>query len=513
MNYLLILLVFASGTAWAGQDVGNGGDIIVCEKSESNELEGYYSLDYVLTYQSLNLEEVNSLDASLERIGELLKSKVPELYLSFREFKADVYNPSYAKKHAWEAAPFGLIEIKDESIAVRLPDNCLKNDKINLIQAVIRLNPNYSGSETQIFKYMPSAIEKLNQERPVQTSFLMIHEWLWELSKNVDRNRRINRYLHSTSLTTQTSEEVFRELKGMGLTLANARYAFDSIQTAIDSAPSGSTIWVVEPKYNELLNIEKPVRLISLDPKVRPTIVGGLTIKSDGVSIEGFDFEVHPIYSQFIDIRDSKNIEIKGNKFRNKDHSIGSVAGDSQVTFLSNEFSDGSWGIQVYGGSTATFKLNKFDKVKWPIEAHDESQITVSENEFRDGITAIDIGNSKAGLAPNVISKNLIHTFEISGISLDDYSIVDIDQNIIQKSGKGIYLSYSPVAKINGNIFIENEYGVADLTGDTGSVTVKNNTFRKNKVGIWDYSKTIIGPNIFQENGRDIEKSNGNSNL
>ena len=35
-----------------GWRIGNGGDIVYCRQSEENNLEGYYSLDYIQTRRS-----------------------------------------------------------------------------------------------------------------------------------------------------------------------------------------------------------------------------------------------------------------------------------------------------------------------------------------------------------------------------------------------------------------------------------------------------------------------------
>jgi hypothetical protein len=44
-----------------------------------------------------------------------------------------------------------------------------------------------------------------------------VHEWLWDLSPNVDRNRRINHFLHSKKIEQLSPNEVQEYLKGMGL--------------------------------------------------------------------------------------------------------------------------------------------------------------------------------------------------------------------------------------------------------------------------------------------------------
>lgn len=222
---ILILSLFFSISVFAtldGGDVGNGGDGIFCVPSPENQLAGWYSLDYVLTLPTLSednaLPPVNSWDDSADRLRRLFEIKAPYLLPSFTQFAEDAFNTTnYTKKAVWEPSPFGLIDLKDESNVSLIPENCMVNGKIKISQVVIRQKPKYSGSELVIYKYVPELVESLNANSPLQLSFLMVHEWLWEISDNVDRNRRLNRFLHSREFSNQTPDEARESLKNIGL--------------------------------------------------------------------------------------------------------------------------------------------------------------------------------------------------------------------------------------------------------------------------------------------------------
>jgi hypothetical protein len=210
-----------SALAQPGQDVGNGGDLIQCRPSTENPFAGTLSLDYVLTYQEDELSAPPTLDASLDRISRLLLEKVPTLHESFRKFRASLFNASNPSfPYLWIPVADGLVNVHDEDLnaAERVPDNCRDGDLIPLAQAVIRQDPAVTGAgSVVIHKYMANALKKLAAESPLQASFLLVHEWLWNLSDNVHRNRMIDRFLHSAALEAMSAEETQAFLKELGL--------------------------------------------------------------------------------------------------------------------------------------------------------------------------------------------------------------------------------------------------------------------------------------------------------
>jgi len=221
---ILISCIFMT-LAHAGFVVGNGGDALLCKKSLDNPLDGTYALDYILTLtdkaEAEGLSPVSSWKDSSERLQRVLTEKVPTLAPYFKEFTETVFNRDYSKTKVWEPTPFGLRDLEDENITSLIPQNCKTEGKTQLIQAVIREFQNYSGTQRGhiIYKYDPEVVKSLDQKSPLQLSFLMVHEWLWDLSQNVNRNRRINRFLHSQEIETMSSEDVIKSLQGMGLTI------------------------------------------------------------------------------------------------------------------------------------------------------------------------------------------------------------------------------------------------------------------------------------------------------
>ncbi|HEY8269762.1 MAG TPA: hypothetical protein VIG33_02660, partial [Pseudobdellovibrionaceae bacterium] len=162
---------------------------------------------------------------SSERILKILQDKAPTLAPYFKDFRDLVFNTDYSKTKVWESTPFGLVELDDQNITSLIPENCKKEGKTQLIQAVIREFQSFSGADIGhiIYKFDPKIVDSLDKKSPLQLSFLMVHEWLWDLSQNVDRNRRINRFLHSREIESMSSEKVIKTLQGMGLTIPDVQ--------------------------------------------------------------------------------------------------------------------------------------------------------------------------------------------------------------------------------------------------------------------------------------------------
>lgn len=210
----------------AGQDVGNGGDVVDCVASSDSPFQGTYSLDYLVTYQESNLNQdivkVASISESLGQLRKLLSEKLPEYIQSFDEFSKLILNKDILKPRIWEEAPFGLIDIHDENLISLVPTNCRVNNTLRITQAVVRQTSYFTGvsDEKLIYKYVPKIFQKLEKESPLQLSFVLIHEWLWDLSHNVDRNRRLNRFFHSQEFQSLSKDQVREKLSALGLLLS-----------------------------------------------------------------------------------------------------------------------------------------------------------------------------------------------------------------------------------------------------------------------------------------------------
>lgn len=225
---LLILFLFGKESWAKGGAVGNGGDLVQCRSTLTKQIE-YKSLDYLLTMRSLGDRDflpVTSLGDSFQQIQKLLDEKIPELAPSFRNFIQHLWNENLNKTIIWEKSPFGVTPVHDEEIgsAHSIPSQCRESEKqggpILLVQAIIRLRERFSPTEAKrVYAYMDELIGEVERKDPLQISFLLVHEWLWEHSKNVERNRRVNRLLHTPSFYQLSSNEIKSQLQGLGLIL------------------------------------------------------------------------------------------------------------------------------------------------------------------------------------------------------------------------------------------------------------------------------------------------------
>lgn len=219
-----ILLMSGATVAPASDNRGNGGDVVLCGATHGDfELPaGYYALDYLLTINTVNEAQTTRFDnlaAALQSITNAMDAKLPTLARSFKTFIADYRNTTDpTHRYFWDEAPFGLDDIADENRVNDVPPACKTNGSIQLIQAVVHQNSEQAGlpQGTIGLKFVPSLLIALERDAPLQLSFLLVHEWLWDLSQNVDRNRRINRFLHSREFATMTSEQAVARLKSFG---------------------------------------------------------------------------------------------------------------------------------------------------------------------------------------------------------------------------------------------------------------------------------------------------------
>jgi hypothetical protein len=71
---------------------------------------------------------------------------------------------------------------------------------------------------------MESLIKEVDKSQPLQISFLLIHEWLWDFSSNIERNSRINNFIHSEAFTNLNGYEIKVYLDRFGFKLPETGY-------------------------------------------------------------------------------------------------------------------------------------------------------------------------------------------------------------------------------------------------------------------------------------------------
>jgi hypothetical protein len=214
---LLIITSLFAINANAGHGVRNGGATIYCNGSGRS-----YSLDYFLARDSfdrnLKILNFNKSKDSLSRIFELLKLKAPKLAQSFQAYLAYIDNTSNpTAPYFWKAAGEGLPEIDDQKITNGFSicqGSRFGGTPFTATQAIIRHDISTEIKKQIIFEYNAKALEDLSG---TQKSFLYVHEWLWDISDDVELNRKINYFFHSELLDQMSTLQVTQQLQKFGL--------------------------------------------------------------------------------------------------------------------------------------------------------------------------------------------------------------------------------------------------------------------------------------------------------
>jgi len=214
-------------TAQAGTEA-HGGDVVRCSSSAENGLNGIFALDYVagldLRQQPTHPAPVNSWTESKQRLMDVLKWKAPALLSSFQEFASSVETNGLLGKRIWRGGFGELVQLADEELVRHVPANCrtfTDQGRPQAIQAVIR----QQLASKLVYEYDESILRELDS-RPLQYSFLMVHEWLWDHFKSAAVIRQVNHFLHSTEIEQLTAIQVQAILKEFGLNLesSNSNY-------------------------------------------------------------------------------------------------------------------------------------------------------------------------------------------------------------------------------------------------------------------------------------------------
>ncbi len=224
--FAVVLTLSISQFSHASGTVLNGGDAVQCGYAEFPPKPGYYSLDYLLTLdpEAPPLYEVKSIEESLQRLNALMKMKLPELHRSFEIFMRNFLNRDMKRTHLWQPAPHGLINIEDENMIAQLPPACrVTHDKVSLIQAVVRQTPAFTRMPAHtVFAFDTEVLKHMKERLPLQLSFLLVHEWLWEFSNHVVTNRMVNRLLHSQDFERMSRDQLVNFFKQISFSAPNA---------------------------------------------------------------------------------------------------------------------------------------------------------------------------------------------------------------------------------------------------------------------------------------------------
>lgn len=231
----LLLLVFQAQGDNGGMDAG-GGDIVKCNGTKEEQLNGHYALDYALMIgrggakHELN-PNVKDWDEYESYLLEILDEKSAKLKTSFKDFAKSTQQIRFcgflpcdttiaSKRHhrIWNGAQLKLENLPDEGNLLRLPKECKKQLsstqpgwRVAVKQAIVRhqFGPRITYNYDGVLKFVKHA--------PYQFSFLLVHEWLRDFTQDPEVIRNITWFLHSNEVLDLNADEFNNRLKSLGL--------------------------------------------------------------------------------------------------------------------------------------------------------------------------------------------------------------------------------------------------------------------------------------------------------
>lgn len=196
--------------------VGNGGFAVQCSDNSAPQ-----SFDFLFAQdelgQNFRVREVNNTDESLQRIRGILKAKLPALVNSFDIFTSEILNADPSGQYIWEqGTPWlsgNMLPLDEAHMFVKCPDN---PNVLSVItqQIVLRKYVESLSGARVVFEYDASLYYGLP---PIQRTFLLVHEWLWNFTTDYVSNNRADYLLHSTWIETASQKDVIQTFKEIGV--------------------------------------------------------------------------------------------------------------------------------------------------------------------------------------------------------------------------------------------------------------------------------------------------------
>ena len=305
--FYLTVAFLASNVASAsrlGGDSAGGGNAIRCDDGK------LYSWDLINASMASmpidpELQSAKSARAILAIIAERLASVNPSLAVSLNDFLTLNENAlDSSTRRLWLKQVNPLIRLGDE-YRRKIPKTCVANatEDFQLLQAVIRSTPGESGENGKIiYNYDAGVLEKMDENSHVQLSFLYIHEWLRDYTKNPEsllladqllhsahwpKAREFNSFLHSIGLQVPDAPKIatgtYTFKAGQPWLGSSFSVKYNSItgKSEIQGQLANSIEGTSTNLLKEILRLTDP--RFSLAPSER--LLPMLTISSDGDSI------------------------------------------------------------------------------------------------------------------------------------------------------------------------------------------------------------------------------------
>jgi len=298
----------------------------------------------------------------------------------------------------------------------------------------------------------------------------------------------------------------------------------ESIQTAVDNADAGDTIFVYNGSYTENVDVNKRLTMIGEGADV-VTVTAKFTndtvfhVTANWVNISGFTMTGATVYEKDgIALSNSNYCNISANNLSNNSYGIqllsssnnmianNNVANDMRGIFLmwsgnntiaNNNASNNSYGIQLYCSSNNnTIINNTANSNSYGIymtthtnRRYSSNNNTIANNNASNNYRGIWLGDS----SNNTLQSNTANSNSQCGIYTDSSSDTNMLSNNTANSnnGYGIYLYFSNNNTLTNNTAnLNSDYGI--YLHSSNNTTLKNNTMSKN-----EYNFAIFGGDLF----------------
>ncbi len=317
---------------------------------------------------------------------------------------------------------------------------------------------------------------------------------------------------------------------------------YKTIQEAVIAANNGDTIYVKPGNYHEEVVLNKSVSLTPLIGEREPIILKGdgketgITITSDGCSLEGLTFEnftgpgIHVRSNgntikenafekdnPAILVRNSHMNSIAKNVMKNCEGGVALLANSSNNNVLENEIIGGTVAILIRDAGKNSIIGNSANGSSMGIWLMNSSNSEIIGNEIGAKTYGIWIFNSTSGyLRDNAISRSLrgMYFMNCSGQEIENNSIKNVEFGIalensnwnaiagcsIENSTRAFGLAKSRENIISGNRIREVKDTAIEVDYSSGNSLQDNEISRGDKgIIMLDSSANLLKKNQFQE--------------
>ena len=323
----------------------------------------------------------------------------------------------------------------------------------------------------------------------------------------------------TTPVLAAEGNEYYVDSSYRGYSDGSADQPFSSLQTAIDQAQKGDTIYVFGGLYEEIITVDKQLSLwggvegtdsiIDADDDVRYT----MKITADQVEIQDFTFsdsqnvKTSPI-GAFISVQ-AENVVVTSNTFHATDSygiHIDETAAGTVVN--GNSINNTEKGIVVESSDTNDIFNNEiFTCTDAGIFLDNTYENRLYDNTIYECAKAIH-GSFCTGLN---LSNNTLYENTYAAMLLESCQQVTIQHNhVYDNSGTGLFLQ-SDYCTVKENEFETNQRGIT-LSGNNNDI-YKNQFLTSTGSGIFAQitsKQNTIYNNTFEENGKNAEDAGNN---